>query len=189
VNYKEGEYMERYAEGEQPPSPERREGLYINSIVIPADDEQPLRQSELPREGLADRQQLVGGYIQGVDVGDPPGRLYFNEEGKYMDLPPNKRATLLLWVHNPAFRHQDVIVGDAFLVGPAKRSADSGVPDEYVQALFNATSFRVELRSPGATEWQAHPERFDDWATAYEHAVGWSEAPRDTLTVRVVPEN
>lgn len=181
--------MEHNMSGELSEGAERREGLHINSIVIPADDEQPLRQAELSFGGLADRQELVGGFIQGVDLPDPPARLYFNEEGKLMQLPPNKRATLLLWTHNPAFRYQDFIVGDAFIVGPARRSADTSVPDEYVHALFGATHFRVEVRPRGEAEWQAHPERFDDWVTAYEHAVGWSGAmPRHMLSVRVVPE-
>lgn len=181
--------MERYPDENESVAPERRENLRINSIVIPADDEQPLRQADLSVGGLADRQQLVGGFIQGVDLPDPPARLYFNEEGKAMELPPNKRATLLLWTHNPAFRYQDFIVGDAFIVGPGRSSADTSAPDEYVRTLFDATRFHVEVRSRGQAEWQEHPERFDDWLTAYEHAVGWSGGlSRHMLAVRVVPE-
>jgi hypothetical protein len=186
--------MERNPGEGEPPTPERREGLHINSIVIPADDEQPLQQSELSLGGLADRQQLVGGFIQAVNLGEPPARLYFNEDGKQMGLPPNKRATLLLWVHNPAFRHMDFIVGDAFVVGPVgRRSTDTTAPDEYVQALFEATRFHVEVRPYGDPEWHEHPERFDDWIQAYEHAVGWgagmdSGQRPDLTAVRVVPE-
>ena len=184
--------MEREPE-EQPPSPERREGLYINTIVIPADDEQPLRQGELPREGLVERQQFVGGLIQPVDLAGPAARLYSNEEGKLMGLPPNKRATLLLWVHNPRFRYADFIVGDAFLVGPVERSADSNVPDEYLRALFEGSRFRVDLKLRDGTDWHEHPERFDDWVTAYEHAVGWDAGirgwrQRQFADIRVVPE-
>jgi hypothetical protein len=176
------------------PSPERREGLHISSIVIPADDEEPLRRNQLLAGGLADRQQLVGGFIQAVNLGEPPARLYFNEEGKVMELTPNKRATLLLWVHNPAFRYQDLIVGDAFVVGPVgRRSTDTSVPDEYVRTLLEATRFHVEVQPYGDPEWQEHPERFDDWVTAYEHAVGWSTGlgrgqQSHIAGVRVVPE-
>jgi hypothetical protein len=182
--------MEQNPGGEASSTPERREDLRINSIVIPADDEQPMRQNQLLMGGLADRQQIVGGFIQAVDLGEPPARLYFNEDGKQMELPPNKRATLLLWVHNPAFRQQDFIVGDAFVVGPVgRRSTDMSVPDEYVQTLFQATRFHVEVRPYGDPEWHEHPERFDDWVTAYEHAVRWSTGPpRHMLAVRVVPE-
>jgi Domain of unknown function (DUF3846) len=180
--------------GDRPPSSEQGEGLHINSIVIPADDEQPLHQSLLLAGGLADRQQLVGGYIQAVNLGEPPALLYFNEDGKQIGLAPNKRATLLLWVHNPAFRHMDFIVGDAFVVGPVGRqSTDKGAPDEYVQTLFEATRFYVEVRPYGDPEWHEHPERFDDWIQAYEHAVGWgagigSGQQPHRAAVRVVPE-
>lgn len=182
--------MERYPSEEENSTPERRENLQINSIVIPADDEQPLRQSDLSPGGLEDRQQLVGGFIQGVDLPEPPARLYFNEDGKLMNLPPNKRATLLLWLHNPKFRYQDIIVGDAFIVGPVGRdSSDTSVPDNYVQTLFEGTRFRVELQPRGTNEWHEHPDRFDDWVTAYEHAVGWSGTlPRHLHAARVVPE-
>lgn len=182
--------MEQYPSEEESSAPERRENLRINSIVIPADDEEPLRQADLSVGGLEDRQQLVGGLIQGVDLPDPPARLYFNEDGKLMKLPPNKRATLLLWLHNPRFRYRDFIVGDAFMVGPVgRRSADTSVPDQYVRTLFEGTRFRVDLQPRGTSEWNEHPERFDNWETAYEHAMGWSGAlPRHLLAVRVLPE-
>jgi hypothetical protein len=185
--------MERYSSEDRSPTPEQRETLQINSIIIPAAYEQPLRQGELSRDGLADRQQLVGGYIQGVDLIAPHARLYCNEDGKFMQLPLNKRATLLLWAHNPQFRYQDYIAGDAFLVGPAQRSADSSVPDEYVRTLFDATRFRVELKHYDSEEWVEHPERFEQWDQAYEHAFGWglglSTLPGHGFAdVRVVPE-
>jgi Domain of unknown function (DUF3846) len=186
--------MERNPGGEASPTPEEGEGLHINSIIIPADDEQPLRQNQLLAEGLADRQQLVGGFVQGIDLRDPPARLYCNEDGKVLELPPNKRATLLLWAHNPAFRYRDFIVGDAFLVGPVgRRSADTNAPDQYVQTLFEASLFHVEVRPRGDAEWRVDPTRFDRWERAYEHAVGWSEGSarvRDReVDVRVVPES
>jgi hypothetical protein len=185
--------MEQNAKGEAAQTPERRESLHINSIVIPADDEQPLRQNHLLTGGLAERQHLVGGFIQAVDLGGPPARLYFNEDGKIKELPPNKRATLLLWTHNPAFRYQDFIVGDAFLVGPVRRGADTSVADEHVAMLFEATRFRVEMRPQGEAKWQQDPERFDNWVSAYEHAVGWGAGvsgwrERQSTEVRVVPE-
>lgn len=182
--------MSEYPQGEKPSTSESGESLRINSIVIPADDEQSLRQAEVSAEDLEERQQLVGGLIQAVDLDDPAGRLYCNEEGKALELAPNKRATLLLWAHNPRFRYLDFIVGDAFLVGPVSRtSTDSSVSDRYVTALFEARRFRVEVRSQGEDQWREHPERFDDWVTAYEHAVGWSGGlARHQLEVRVVPE-
>ncbi len=178
--------MERNHGTESSSTPEKHEGLHINSIVIPADDEQPLRQDQLLTAGLEDRQQLVGGLIQGIDLTDPPARLYCNEEGKLLELPLNRRATLLLWAHNPAFRYGDVIVGDAFLVGPVgRRSADTSVPDEYVERLFEARQFRVEVKQRDDTEWQDQGERFDQWTTAYAHALGWGISLGDRLIPRL----
>ena len=186
--------MERNHGGEASPTPEEREVLHINSVVIPADEEQSLRQNQLLTTGLEDRQQLVGGLIQGIDLREPSARLYCNEEGKVMELPMNRRATLLLWAHNPAFRYRDIIVGDAFLVGPVGRhSTDTNVPDEYVQTLFEARQFRVDVQPHGDSEWHEHPERFDQWDRAYEHALGWGigfgdQQRHDIADVRIVPE-
>ena len=185
--------MERNHGDETSPTPEEREGLHINSIVIPADEEQALQSQQLTTS-LEDRQQLVGGLIQGIDLADPPARLYCNEEGKVLELPMNKRATLLLWAHNPAFRYRDVLVGDVFLVGPVGRhSIDTSVPDEYVERLFEARQFRVEVKPYGDSEWHEHPERFDQWDRAYEHALGWGiglgdQQRHDIADVRIVPE-
>jgi len=185
--------MEQNTRGEASRTPEEGEGLHINSIVIPADEEQPLRENQLLTAGLKDRQQLVGGLIQGIDLMDPPARLYCNEEGKVLELPMNKRATLLLWVHNPAFTYRDVIVGDAFLVGPVgRRSTDTSVPDKYAERLFEARRFRVEVKPDTDTEWHEHPEQFDQWTTAYEHALGWGiglggRQRRHIAAVRIVP--
>jgi hypothetical protein len=183
--------MNHTPEQEQQPTPERRESLRINSIVIPADYEQPLRQGELSRDGLTDRQQLVGGYIQGVDLVEPHARLYCNEDGKFLQLPLNKRATLLLWAHNPRFRYQDYIAGDAYIVGLAQHSADTSVPEQYVRTLFEATRFRVQLKPYDSDEWIEHPERFGQWDQAYEHAFGWGlglSGLHGFADARVIPE-
>lgn len=185
--------MERNHGGEASPTPEEHEGLLVNSIVIPAEEAQPL-QTQLLTQGLEDRQELVGGLIQGIDFTDPPARLYCNEEGKVLELPMNKRATLLLWAHNQAFRYRDVIVGDAYLVGPVGRhSTDTSVPDEYLERLFQARQFRIEVKSSDDAEWHDQGARFDQWTTAYEHALGWgvglgNRLPPRLADVRIVPE-
>jgi hypothetical protein len=179
---------------EIPPTPEEGEGLHINSIVIPVDEDQPLVQDQLPTASLESRQRLVGGLIQGIDLTDPAARLYCNEEGKVLELPLNRRATLLLWAHNPDFRYRDVIVGDAFLVGPiGRRSTDTSVPDEYVERLFKAKQFRVEVKSSGNTEWRDQGMRFDQWDAAYFHGLGLgagldSQQRTDIADIRIIPE-
>src|SRR3984885_6254595 len=164
--------MERNRRGEGSQTPEEHEALHINSIVIPADDEIPVRQHQLLAAGLQERQQLVGGHIESIYLRDPAARLYCNEEGKGLELPMNKRATLLLWAHSPAFRYRDTIVGDTLLVGPVgKYSIDTSAPDEYVERLFEARQFRVEVQVPGNRRWHDQGVRYDQWMTAYEHAL------------------
>lgn len=186
--------MERNHGGEASRTPEEREGLRINSIVIPADDEAPLRQHQLPATSLKERQRLVGGLIQGIYLTDPTAHLFCNEEGKGLDLPMNKRATLLLWAHNPAFRYLDTIVGDAFLVGPVgKYSTDTSAPDEYVERLFEARQFRVEVQLPGDPHWHDQGAQYDEWTTAYEQALRWGvgldgQPCDDIADLRIVPE-
>jgi hypothetical protein len=172
-----------------PPDPEAHERLQINTVVIPAAEEEPLRRSQLGASNLKEYQQLVGGLIQPVALEQPVMQLYCNEEGKLHDLPINRRATLLLWAHNPAFREQDLIVGDAFLVGQLdQRGLDTNVPDEFVSLLFEGSSLRVDIQQQGEQEWRQGRLRFDNWIEAYSYALtvthGWSQPPN----LRVVPD-
>lgn len=175
--------------GELRPRPEQREQLVINSIVIPADRAQPLAQSELIAASLDDYQQLVGGLIQKVPLEQPPASMYLNEEGKLHSLPINNRATMLLWMHNRAFRYEDIIVGDAFLVGRAdKRGVDTNVPDEYVERLFEARQFRVEVQARGDSGWHQDGAYLDQWTSAYAYALAVVEQRDQVADVRIVPE-
>jgi len=48
-------------------------------------------------------------------------------------LPLNQRATVITWAHNSAFRGYDLILGDAFIVGPVDGNGDDlTVPHELV---------------------------------------------------------
>jgi hypothetical protein len=170
--------MERNPEEEQPTSREQGEILRINSIVIPADEGQSLDQHQLKPASLADYQELVGGYIEAVDLTHPPARMYVNEEGKLRGMPVNRRATMLLWMHNRAFRYGDIIAGDAFLVGPVGRgSNDTTVPDEYTRVLFEAQSFHVEVQMHGDQEQRRQMWPFESWDEAYGFALGWAMGP------------
>lgn len=101
--------MEHQPEGgdTRQPSPEQRERLQINGIVIPADDKQPLRQADLDPTSASQFQDLVGGDIELATLRYPPSSLYLNQVGKRDQLAVNRRATALLWMHSPALRYQD----------------------------------------------------------------------------------
>lgn len=69
--------------------------------------------------GLEQLQALVGGWLEGVDLGD--AFMYVNEEGKIDGLPVNASATLLFHaVHGP----HDIIVGNVVLVGQSDENGD-----------------------------------------------------------------
>jgi hypothetical protein len=171
------------------PAPEHREQLHINSIVIPAMDEEPLRQSQLAVANLDDYQKVVGGIVQAIDLERPPMRLYCNEEGKLHELPLNRRATVLLWGHNQSFRFRDQIVGDAFLVGPmGQRGLDANVPDEFVQFLFEAKTLQVDVLLEGNPDWQPSEVKFDNWLEAYAYALSMTHNWREAQDFRIVPE-
>lgn len=172
---------------------EQGEQLRINSVVIPADEEEPLRQQLLAASGLADRQTLVGGYIEGLTLDKPLARMLMNEEGKYQGLPMNRRATLLLWMHSPRMRYQDVLMGDVILLGHSDEDTgtDTAVPDEYLQRLFTPNGkFRVETLVRGEKGWNTSRRTpFNNWLDAYDYALrkGWQHR-RWVSDVRVVPE-
>ena len=182
--------MERNQGGDElHQEPERGEVLKINAIVIPANDEEPLRQDQIDTGRLADYQERVGGPIQVINLDDPPASLYLNEEGKLVELPVNRRATLLLWGHHRGLRYEDIIVGDAFLVGvPDRRGRDTNVPDEFIKMLLHARRFRTEVQTYGDPQWYGNRLSFENWAEAYGYVLSLGRRWTLVENVRVVAE-
>lgn len=169
--------------------PEEGERLKINTIVIPANEQVEVRQEQIGPSNLPDYQRLAGGFIERVTLDDPASEMYFNEEGKLHELPLNRRATLLLWMHNPAFRYADYIAGDAFLVGPVDSdSYDTSVPDGFVRTLLEARRFRAEVQPQGEAGWYGNDLRFDNWVNAYSYALRLGQGWTQVADIRVVPE-
>ncbi len=184
--------MEQYREddAELSATPERRERLVIGSVVIPADESQPVREHELPVSGLQERQALVGGNLEGISLIDPAARMLVNEDGKYLGLPVNRRATLLAWMHNRRMRYGDVLVGDVVLLGyPGEDGVDTPVPDALTERLFTANRFRVETQLHDSDDWYVSRQRFGDWVDAYDHALRMGHEQSAMIAdVRVFPE-
>lgn len=170
---------------------EQREGIRIASVVIPADEEEPLREHHLPPSSLRERQDLVGGDIEGITLDEPAVRLLMNEDGKLLRLPINRRATLLAWMHNKAMRYGDVIAGDVVVLGyPDEDDVDTSVPDELMTRLLGENRLRVETQLRGETGW-ATPRStpFNNWVDAYDYALRLGfEHHQSIADVRVVPE-
>jgi hypothetical protein len=181
--------MEGIPEHQMSGSPEESERLKINSIIIPADDEAMMRQEQIGASHLPDYQAVTGGLIEHIELEDPPSGLYINEEGKLLELPVNRRATLLLWMHNPAFRYRDVIVGDALVAGPTDGEGyDTNVPDELAKTLFDAKRFRTEVRVYGEDGWHGNDRHFNNWVDAYGYVLDLGRRWTQVRDVRVVPE-
>ncbi|GGF18451.1 DUF3846 domain-containing protein [Subtercola lobariae] len=161
-------------------------------IFIPADDSVELTLREF--SSLPDYQTAVGGFIEAVDLVQPRfalSTLIMNEEGKLDGLPINKRATLLLWIHQPALRFRDEIVGDAILVGTANiRGGYSDVPPRLRSLLFDLTEFTIETVSEtsDSTKRVQHLGSFSSWVNAYVVALDVATAMPSETQVCVVPE-
>jgi Domain of unknown function (DUF3846) len=91
----------------------------MKALVIPADEALGVREVQIPGQDsdgtLESLQVLVGGFIETIphptrsDVAP-----YFNEEGKLLGLPANRRATRLL---QESIRPDDYIAGDCVFAG------------------------------------------------------------------------
>jgi hypothetical protein len=148
------------------------EGTMITAIVIPADPDKPLTRQEIGSTDLRTYRSLVGGNLQVLNLERPSASLYINEDGKFLDLPVNPRATVLLWAHNYAFIGNDWVVGDAFLVGPVGRDgADTTVPEIYISLLLEARYFRLEVQTAEDDKWHALSLVFDSVLGAYAAAI------------------
>lgn len=183
------EHLRPEGGGDGHPTPERHEDVRISAIVIPADEQIPLRQDRIVTSNLDDYQRLVGGHLEILTFESPPATMYLNSEGKNLELPVNRRATMLLWAHDQRFRYLDYIAGDAFLVGPVDAHGDdTGVSDEFVHRLLEARHFRVEVQTRGDPQWYGNELRFDDWTEAYGYVLELGRRWTQVEDLRIVPE-
>jgi hypothetical protein len=138
-----------------------------SGILIPADETRPLLAREF--DSLGDYQAAVGGYIQNVELASTNAALFVNEEARYFELPINRRATLLLWMHNRAFIRQDHISGDAVLIGaPDDDGITTSVPESLAQLLMEARSFTIEaILKSAPNEWFLLDNEATSWHEAY----------------------
>jgi hypothetical protein len=161
-------------------------------IFIPADDSVELTLREF--SSLHDYRAAVGRYIEAVDLSEPKlaaSALIVNEEGKFLSEPPNRRATLMLWIHQPTSRLRDEVIGDAVLVGRANiRGLFTDVPVRLQSLLFGTTMFTIETVSgiANGTKRVQHLGSFANWVNAYVVAVDLGTVMSNETEVRVVAE-
>jgi len=161
----------------------------LTAIVIPVDLQQPIRQQQLNEHDLDAYRQLVGGHLEVINLDRPPASLYFNEEGKLLELPVNIRATTILWAHHSAFRGKDAIMGPALIVGPVDRHGDDQTaPPDLIDLLFHTTRYRVQVQTQDDNSWRSNGRVFTDCFEAYAYGVHLAQSRSLVSEVRIVPE-
>ncbi len=119
-------------------------------VPRPADLSTPPRRTEFRADDLLFFQKAVGGAVEVVELLEPAGSMYVNEDGLDRRLPVNARATLLAAAATPG-RRGGLLLGDALVVGPADDDGwDSSVSEEYLAVLLEEPGrrFRVEFAVP-----------------------------------------
>ena len=134
----------------------------IRGLMVPAEP------SALPTRatfhGLGTIQATVGGYVEAVNTEREGLTLYANDEGKLRGLPLNKRATVLWWLHSPAARGVDVLVGDVAVVGqPDPDGANVGLPEQFMDVVLGDQRFEIELQV-GPARWERSDARYGYFA-------------------------
>ncbi|MFW0774749.1 DUF3846 domain-containing protein [Arthrobacter sp. D5-1] len=113
------------------------EGQTVNTctaLIIPANLAEPARVEPI-NAGLDNLQTLVAGNIEAVTVDD--WHFYLNEEGKIMQLAPNRRAAQLVLEETGVLA--DVYCGDVVVLGETADGDEADVPEHLIdtaQQLF-----------------------------------------------------
>jgi hypothetical protein len=156
-------------------------------IVIPVDESVPIFRKEF--EAFTDYQETIGGYFRPIDIQSPEATMYVDEEGKLKHSDVNRRATILAWLHNPAFRGRDVLCGPVVIIGPPDRDGIStDVPQSLDDLLFDTISYKFEVQtSDDATAWNSNQRRYTTWIDAYNDALAMAERWFAVEAIRVVP--
>lgn len=151
----------------------------VRGIIIPADNSASLTAATF--ETLDDYRQIVGGWIEAVDIPNLGASLYVNEEGLVRGLPYNRRATFLWWFGVPQARGVAMLVGDAVLTGlPNTTNESLDVPAGIHAELLEPGTYRVWIRDHGDAQWHPEPIERDD----YMETVIWA-----TLVLEISPDS
>jgi len=97
-----------------------------NFLRIPVEGHPEIITVEEGQDELALLQKAVGGYIEAVTVTEDGHTLYLNDEGKMNGLPMNETATRMT---RGILSPDDLIMGDAILVGPVDHEGESTTVD------------------------------------------------------------
>jgi Domain of unknown function (DUF3846) len=108
----------------------------IRGLRVNAD--RTISEVDVPIDGLAVMQDIVGGYIEGVRMNVPGGRMYVNESGLIHGLPLNRIASMFYPGPTP-------IVGDVLVLGDVDYEGyDTSITPE-VEAAVRAIASEFAL--------------------------------------------
>ncbi|MFC8008972.1 DUF3846 domain-containing protein [Streptomyces cinereoruber] len=159
----------------------------ITGILIPHDDEQPIKVVQVDAEDVPTMQGIVEGSFEVHNFDAPAGSIFSNDEAMLWSLPHNHRATILLWQHAKELRGHVYIAGNALLAGmPDGRGCTKSAPAELVKLLTETQSYRVELLHDPKGAWRPDRTPFDNWVDAYNHALITERTFATVKSARVV---
>jgi hypothetical protein len=151
-------------------------------IYIPQSTDLPIQRTIYATTG--DYRRAVHGFVDAIILDGPPMMLVVNARWQYPQLPVNRRATELCWLHNPILRMQVLIGGDAVLVGPPEEDGTPrDVPPDFATFMLDTTQFQLEHRNVSGPRWPVHRRTFSDYFSAAAYGVDLiTDARRDTHT-------
>ena len=165
----------------------------IAGLLIPADDNTPIRRLGLDPADLQVWRRAVGGDLNHIPVPDPPCLFTVRQgtvhEGANPDrLPFNHRATVLLSALYKPWATTGYLVGDAVITGhPDARGEPVDVPDTLTKLLLHARLFKAEVRLHGQQGWASNMMVFADWVSAATFVIDlgrrWTEVTATRIAV------
>lgn len=152
-------------------------------LLIPADNSKPLEVCV-----FTDLEEELGGSVERFPISRPDASLIQLESAPYLDLPTNRRGTLIRWVHATFTRGKLVTVGDVVLLGQlTDQGTYEDVPEWFEKVLLETEHFMVHAQLVEDMLWRQHERVFDDWQAAYTSVLLHAERNAVVANVRVVP--
>lgn len=107
----------------------------MRALIIPADLEQPTRVEDLTG-GLAELQELVGGYVRPLSLPESGASMYVDEEAGFKrNIPENPRAAAIL----DFIGVRTSILGDVVILGAPDKDGNDTDLSETAVGMFQAT--------------------------------------------------
>jgi hypothetical protein len=136
----------------------------------------------------ADLAEHVAGPASPLDLLQPAGTLWVNDNFRNNGMPFNPDATAFLWVHAPKYRLEAPIHGPAVLTGPENQDGMLTPPPAGIRRLLlHRGNFRADAQFHENGPWASSGEIYPTWATVYERILGAIVADPTVYRLRVRP--